>query len=386
MKIEERLRETLSRQAGHVRPSEDAWSAIDRRATHHAVSGRLVAATVAMLVSALSFGVLWSAFRADPDVRQPADSAHPIEEVEAFVDATIPVGAFPRAVAAGEGGVWVSVQGAHDSSILRLDPGTNEPNATISVPVAPDHLAFGAGALWGTVEGAGGSVIRIDPFGAEVVATVPIGGGDYVQDIAADGEAVWVAVVDGKDGSNSLARIDPNTDSISARATLPEAVLDMQMSDGVLWLLGEGDVIRVDGTTGDVLGTTRASASGSRLSAGPTGVWMQSWLSNSSESGTGSADRVVAVRLDPQTGDVVGDPVQLNTGFAPFATDEAGVWFYGAEESGNGVVVSRLRGDGSVDASVVLQTPPADAALDPTGRTVWVANEQESVTRIELRP
>lgn len=77
----------------------------------------------------------------------------------------------------------------------------------------------------------------------------------------------------------------------------------------------------------------------------------------------------------------------LHTGFVPFATDEEGVWFYGADESGNDVVASRLRGDGSVvDASVVLQTPPADAALDSRTDAVWVANEEESVTRIELRP
>lgn len=63
--------------------------------------------------------------------------------------ATIPVGQFPRAVAFGEGSVWVAVNNPDPPEhwvLVRIDPETNEIVKTIPLEGAAD-VAVGAGGV-----------------------------------------------------------------------------------------------------------------------------------------------------------------------------------------------------------------------------------------------
>jgi YVTN family beta-propeller protein len=99
----------------------------------------------------------------------------------------IRVGAAPKAIALGEGGVWVANSG--DGTVSRIDPATNTMVATIPVRHGVDLLAVGNGMVIAGVSGQGGLRARIDPSRNEVVETVPATISDLV---SGDGE-FWYA-------------------------------------------------------------------------------------------------------------------------------------------------------------------------------------------------
>ncbi len=70
------------------------------------------------------------------------------------VQARVPVGATPSAVAVGEGRVWVL--NADDQTISRIDP-RSRASDTFAIGATPTDLAVGAGAVW---VGSGGAVPR----------------------------------------------------------------------------------------------------------------------------------------------------------------------------------------------------------------------------------
>lgn len=306
----------------------------------------------------------------------------------------IPVGSFPRALVVGDGLLWVSIQddGA-DSVVAGIEPASGAVERSIPVETAPDHLALGLGSLWGTVEGPGGPLLRIDPEQSEVTATVPMPG-YYLQDIASDGSTVWAALVDVDDGTHSVGMIDPALNKVVSIVPLPRFIVDLQVSEGVLWVLdsetrgngivGDGQVTRLDTMSGEVLGSTDVGATGIHLLVTSDGVWVQSWLSSHSDVGTGAEDRLVALRLSQTTGEVVASPIPTDGGFSPFGFDGVGVWFYG-QDSRDGFDLSRLNTDSlSIDMRLDLDAEPTDAVLDAQTGSIWIANYQDSVTRVTL--
>ena len=399
MTIEDRLRETLSRQVANVRPSQDAWSSIQRRVSRNArrrLARRVGVAIFALALSATALAWVWVSFLSGVDtLQQPgSDPAFP-SIARPVVAATIRVGAFPRAVVVSEGAAWVSVQDQHGSSVVRIDPVTNEVVASVQTQTAPDHLAVGAGDVWGTIEGVDGAVLRIDPQTERIVATIPVGGGDFAQDVAADEQAVWVTVVQGEDGSSSLVRIDPELNEIVATIPLPRFALDVAVGEGAVWVLdskvvdgsivGQGHVIRVDPATNELAASTPTGAAGTRLAVGAGSVWVEGWLSSYMELETEEEDSLVAVRIDTQTTQVIGQVIPLKGGFVPISVDSEAVWFVGSDTLTNKFNLSRLNTQTmQVDASVALETEPADLVLDVGVGAAWVANFQDSVTRIDL--
>jgi virginiamycin B lyase len=63
------------------------------------------------------------------------------------VEASVPVAASPNWVAAGAGGVWVTMPRA----VQRIDPQTNRVAATVRVLDVADGVAVADGAVWVTV-------------------------------------------------------------------------------------------------------------------------------------------------------------------------------------------------------------------------------------------
>ena len=79
----------------------------------------------------------------------------------------------PKRVGAGEGAVWIT--DALGDLLWRLPSQALEP-ASIAVGRGPDAVAVGAGAVW-VLNRLGGTVSRVDPATATVVAEVEIGNG-----------------------------------------------------------------------------------------------------------------------------------------------------------------------------------------------------------------
>ena len=87
-----------------------------------------------------------SGWRAPKTTTSPGSSRAPSFESAR----TIPVGDGPRAVAVGEGSVWVA--NAADGTVSRIDPETNEVMKTITVGNAPVGVAVVDGSVWVSVQ------------------------------------------------------------------------------------------------------------------------------------------------------------------------------------------------------------------------------------------
>jgi dipeptidyl aminopeptidase/acylaminoacyl peptidase len=309
------------------------------------------------------------------------------------VTATIPVGSFPQDIAVGAGAVWVTVNDFPQDEhwLLRIDPETNEIVANIPVNSA-GHVAVGSAAVW-TIDDIGGSrdgVLRIDPTTNEVMATIPVG--SYAFDVAVDSTGVWVTRdIDSAGRSGEVIRIDPLTNEIVARIPVKGRIRDVVVGGGGVWVhdststLREGpSLVHVDPLTEQVVGRIPGLAVGD-VAAQSGVVWFQGWLSSIEPSvGTGAGDRLLALRMDSATNRLVGEPVRLD-GFRPFAVVEDGVWFVGEGPSVSHLNTQTFEVDHSVPVEPVATDSAIHAAFDPSTGTIWVANYEDTITRIDLR-
>jgi YVTN family beta-propeller protein len=106
----------------------------------------------------------------------------------------------PTAVAVGAGAVWVAARPgfrccpAEDvgtGTLTRIDPETNSIDATIPVGGTPTAVAVGEGAVW-LADPARRSVVRVDPHANRVVERIKTGAPP--RGVAARSGAVWVSV------------------------------------------------------------------------------------------------------------------------------------------------------------------------------------------------
>jgi streptogramin lyase len=118
--------------------------------------------------------------------------------------------------------------------------------ATVAVPSQFRTLgiASGAGAVWATDGTA--TLTRVDPTSQSVVASIPVPDADIVLSDAGD---VWVV------SSNGLAyRIDPQTNTVAAKTHVATNATGAAIGDGALWVAGRlaSAITRVNITTGKV--------------------------------------------------------------------------------------------------------------------------------------
>ena len=140
---------------------------------------------------AIGYGALWAGGDAGV-VRVNARSR--------AISSTIRLGvAIPTAVAVGEGAVWVAArpgfrccppEAVGSGTLTRIDPITNSVEATIPVGGEPAALAVGEGAVW-VVDPATRSVVRVDPATNDVVARVRLRA--QPRGIAVGDGAIWVS-------------------------------------------------------------------------------------------------------------------------------------------------------------------------------------------------
>lgn len=154
-------------------------------------------------------------------------------------------------LAAGEGGVWVPLRlSATSGEILRIDPRTNEVAARIPTRGAPGEIAVGAGAVWvlshrelteqATGAGKGSSLLRLDPRTNEVRSTLAHGelavpGGSDLPPLMAVGDGtVWVSGV----GAGPVAfRVDVPTNEVARVEVDTDRFHPFAVADGGVWLL-----------------------------------------------------------------------------------------------------------------------------------------------------
>jgi len=134
-------------------------------------AGARVLVPVGSTAAAVGFGSVWVTTAGGSSVER-------VDPSTGKVAATIRVHAAPRFLATGEGAVWVLNQS--DGSVSRIDPHTSQVTATIPVNVPGEGgcIAAGEGGVWVTMPGT--PVSRIDPLSNTVTEQFTGVGGDCI--------------------------------------------------------------------------------------------------------------------------------------------------------------------------------------------------------------
>ena len=231
-------------------------------------------------------------------------------------------GPVPRAIAAGEGSIWVTNGG--DDSVLRVDP-VSRVGLVVRVSGGPNDVTVGRGGVW--VSSSDGTLTRIDSGTNETSATdisetAPVPMGLAVD----DQEVVFVTALYCKSQTCPqgfkavLARIVPSSGSVTAvRVPLYYPASSVIATDGALWMTAGSEVWRVDKATGKVTTRVRIEEELGDLAAHPDGssVWVTTVTSG------GRVGR--AIQIDASTGEIIGgQPIGCCPGV--IAIGEGYVW------------------------------------------------------------
>lgn len=408
MRLEDRLRESFSRRAQqvHGRPDE-AWSAIQQRLGHRRASPgvrRLVVATVALAVAAAGGVVVVRAFLGSerrPAAERPEAPAPP--EVDPRLGAVVQVGDFPQDIAVAGNTVWAIVQDEDPLRItlVAIEPANNQVVRQLPFPGGsesfPGRMLGTPEALWvSTVkEDQSGflfELLRLDPVGGEITARLE----GLSEPLAYGDGAVWAVARDARRDSVSVVRVDPVSADVTSSIPVQGAVSYLAAGEGAAWAVMQ----EVERST--VIGNQLFRADPQTRRAEPVEVPIADILTLPTvgggfvwvpvyEDGTGN-DGWEIVRLDPETGDAVGDPVPMTFPInSPIGVTPGAIWYIGDRPGGQ--VISRLNMHSlSFDASLKLGDATARPAVDLAaavtvdGGTIWVANYKESITRVDLVP
>jgi YVTN family beta-propeller protein len=239
------------------------------------------------------------------------------------IEAVVPVGAAPVAVAAGGGLVWVV--SSRDGTLSEIDPATDRVQATIPLPGSGPTgqggpgLAFGNDTAW-LVNDVDGTVTRIDPD--TNAAPIPVGEGPSSVVVAEDAAWVpsrvdgWVARVDvgtnqvtrhkqvgstpsgvaaAPDGSmvwvvnhqdKTVTQLDGRSRQVIRRIKLLVAPDQAAFADGAVWVTSsaENTVLRIDSRTGKIRSKIRVGWGPTAIAYGASRIWITNtkagWLSS----------------------------------------------------------------------------------------------------------
>jgi class 3 adenylate cyclase/DNA-binding beta-propeller fold protein YncE len=208
-----------------------------------------------------------------------------------------------RAMAAGEGSIWVTNGG--DDSVLRVDP-LSRVGHVIPVSGGPDDVTVGRDGV--LVTSGDGTLTTIDPgtnqtTSTDISETAPVPMGLAVDDQG----VVFVTALFCEIQSCAqafhavLAKIDPSTGSVNAvPVPLYFPASSVMATNGEVWIAAGSEVWRVDPITGKVLTKARVEETLGDLAADPSGssVWVTTVTSG------GRVGR--AIQIDAATGKIIG--------------------------------------------------------------------------------
>jgi predicted Ser/Thr protein kinase/streptogramin lyase len=150
---------------------------------------------------------------------------------------------------AAEGALWEADPGG----LVKRDDATGAVDKVFDLGGNSYVVAAGFGAIWLAVQESGieTSLVRIDPATDEIAATIDVSptfkGGNDITWVATDHEAVWVLNVEG-----TLWRIDPIKNRITNRYAITSTGSFLTTGGGFVWVSNalSREVIRLDPTTG----------------------------------------------------------------------------------------------------------------------------------------
>jgi hypothetical protein len=297
-------------------PGPPSFAAVRRRATtlHRRRRRRMLGGALVVVVI-VGAAVVSIAGRGDTHPHVTVRPARPPTVVHVGTPATFGYPAMDMLFA--DGAIWIS----QPDRVARVDQTTGRVVATIPVAGTSDfrNLAFGAGSIW--VDDTGQqTVTRIDPRTNRVIASIRLADAPLVVDGLAfvDGRLWIVRPAPMDESRGDVVAIDPATNKVVRRATIPRTFTTMSSGTDALWYVRDTDLVRFDvhtlHTTVVRRGVTDVLAvSGSR-------VWIHA----------GSA----VLETDARTGATIGSPIPVRDTANVTATVGAdAVWIAGQPDS-----------------------------------------------------
>ena len=226
----------------------------------------------------------------------------------------IRVGLEPLDIAAGAGAVWVA--NYQSSSVLRIDPASNQLTGPIRTGRGPFGIDVGRGAVWvsNQVER---TVASIDPKDNRVTGPSPTTGRGP-RGVSVGEGGVWVANGEGR----SVSRVTQSGNDRAVRTVrIGRFAHDVAAGGGSVWVTNpeDGMVRQIDPRTMRLRGGPISLPGGpSSIEYGLGLVWV------AGENGT-------VTRLDPRTSALVGGPVEVGGRIADLTVGEDAVWVLRAD-------------------------------------------------------
>jgi len=184
--------------------------------------------------------------------------------------ATLKIGRTADWVLVTDDAVWVA--GTKPFSVQRIDPSTDRIVAKVVLPgEACSGLAFGFSSLWVPVCGKKPALVRVDVHENAVIATLPVPAVEAEGGIATSADSVWLVT----DKNGTLSRINPLTNNVRQKVSIPPGSYNPIFSDGIVWITGaeKGVLTAVDSSTGSVLDSVPVGPTPRFLTAGGGSIW-----------------------------------------------------------------------------------------------------------------
>jgi Protein kinase domain len=184
----------------------------------------------------------------------------------------------PKAVALGEGALWVLGHGRQGDQVLRVEPDTGEARARTRFPAFArvDSLAVGLGSVWAG-DSSTATLYRIDPRSSMLTGQRDFG--ERAARPVVRSSHVWVPVLD-----HDVLVVDPRTLDIVNRVCCPEMRGPGVAGYRSTWLadVPSGEVVRFSSSTAQVVATIPVVTGSplwghpclSSIAAGAGGVWV----------------------------------------------------------------------------------------------------------------
>ncbi len=237
-------------------------------------------------------------------------------------------------------------------------------------------------ALVGSASGSG--IVRAPALRA----TIKVGG--FPNALAVGAGAVWVIGGDRQGGF--VARIDPQTNRVTARIRAPvgsERACGVAVGAGSVWVSayygrGPGHLLRIDAHTNRPVGKPIEVPGSTCVAFGARAAWVT------------SAERRTLTRIDPRTGHRLGRPISAGSYSEGVAVGLGSVWVASGQlpcggperpctpsidQSGTLVRVDPRTN--RVTARMRIPHSPSYVAVGPQG--VWLSSNDGSVVRVDPR-
>ncbi|HWO33634.1 MAG TPA: hypothetical protein VNO32_32965 [Candidatus Acidoferrum sp.] len=230
----------------------------------------LAATTLLIILPAASGTTVAQTPTAESNMPKPGVKEVQVPFASLKPSATIKVGGTADWVLITDDAVWVA--STEPYAVHRIDPATNRIVAT--VPVSGDAcsgLASGFGSIWIPLCGKKPELLRIDTAKNAISATLPIPPAGSEGGITVSDDSVWIIT----DENGTLSRIDPSTNSVRQRSSIPPHSYNPIFSDGIVWITGveSGVLTAVDAASGKVRESVPVGPKPRFLTSGGGSIW-----------------------------------------------------------------------------------------------------------------